>query len=45
MGKASEDVLTVEVKLGVWTSNTKAGRAKLTDDQLPKLAEAWLDWR
>ncbi|MEU8138222.1 DEAD/DEAH box helicase [Streptodolium elevatio] len=35
----------VEVKLGVWLSNTKTRRAKLTDDQLNQLAEIGLDWR
>ncbi|MEU8134988.1 helicase associated domain-containing protein [Streptodolium elevatio] len=35
----------MEVKLGVWLSNTKSRRAKLTDDQLDRLAEEGLDWR
>lgn len=34
----------VEVKLGVWLSNTKSRRNKLTTDQLDQLAEAGLDW-
>ncbi|MFF8775291.1 helicase associated domain-containing protein [Kitasatospora sp. NPDC015120] len=36
---------TVEVKLGVWLSNTKTRRAKLTDAQLEQLAALGLDWR
>lgn len=38
---------TVAVKLGVWISNTKSRRAKLTEaqlDQLAALAELGLDW-
>lgn len=42
---ASKGGEPVEVKLGVWLSNTKSRRAKLTADQLDKLAEAGLDWR
>lgn len=33
------------VKRGVWISNTKTRRAKLTVDQLDRLAELGLDWR
>ncbi|MFD7583660.1 Helicase associated domain protein [Kitasatospora sp. NPDC059817] len=36
---------TVEVKLGVWISNTKTRRAKLTGEQLDQLAALGLDWR
>ncbi|MFE7193949.1 helicase associated domain-containing protein [Kitasatospora sp. NPDC057595] len=36
---------TVEVKLGVWISNTKTRRAKLTGEQLEQLAALGLDWR
>ncbi|MFB7477059.1 Helicase associated domain protein [Kitasatospora sp. NPDC056184] len=36
---------TVEVKLGVWISNTKTRRAKLTEAQLEQLAALGLDWR
>lgn len=36
---------TVEVKLGVWISNTKTRRAKLTDEQLDQLAALGLHWR
>ncbi|MFD0403104.1 Helicase associated domain protein [Kitasatospora sp. NPDC127121] len=36
---------TVEVKLGVWISNTKSRRAKLTGEQLDQLAALGLDWR
>ncbi|MFC5664988.1 helicase associated domain-containing protein [Kitasatospora misakiensis] len=36
---------TVAVKLGVWISNTKTRRAKLTEVQLERLAELGLDWR
>ncbi|MFD0403101.1 helicase associated domain-containing protein [Kitasatospora sp. NPDC127121] len=35
----------VEVKLGVWISNTKSRRAKLTGEQLDQLAALGLDWR
>ncbi|MGW3046377.1 helicase associated domain-containing protein [Kitasatospora sp. NPDC001159] len=35
----------VLVKLGVWISNTKARRAKLTEAQLERLAALGLDWR
>ncbi len=35
----------VAVKLGVWISNTKSRRAKLTEAQLAALAELGLDWR
>ncbi|MFI7414054.1 Helicase associated domain protein [Streptomyces sp. NPDC049627] len=34
----------VVVKLGVWVSNTKARRDKLTADQLAALAELGVDW-
>ncbi|MFD3761060.1 Helicase associated domain protein [Streptomyces sp. NPDC058622] len=34
----------VIVKLGVWVSNTKARRDKLTADQLAALAELGVDW-
>ncbi|MBZ4015989.1 helicase associated domain-containing protein, partial [Streptomyces purpurogeneiscleroticus] len=33
-----------EVKLGIWLSNTKSRRAKLTTDQLAQLADLGLDW-
>jgi hypothetical protein len=33
-----------EVKLGVWLSNTKSRRAKLTPDKLAVLAELGLNW-
>jgi hypothetical protein len=33
-----------EVKLGVWISNTKSRRAKLTPEQLDQLAQLGLDW-
>ncbi|GAA4992955.1 hypothetical protein GCM10023205_77030 [Yinghuangia aomiensis] len=33
------------VKLGVWLSNTKSRRAKLSDQQLDLLAKEGLDWR
>lgn len=33
-----------EVKLGIWLSNTKSRRAKLTADKLAQLAELGLDW-
>ncbi|MFB7668955.1 helicase associated domain-containing protein [Kitasatospora sp. NPDC056138] len=36
---------TVEVKLGVWISNAKSRRAKLTEEQLAALAGLGLDWR
>ncbi|MFB8242879.1 helicase associated domain-containing protein, partial [Kitasatospora purpeofusca] len=35
---------TVEVKLGVWISNTKTRRAKLTPEQLDQLAALGLHW-
>jgi hypothetical protein len=35
---------TVEIKLGVWISNTKSRRAKLTGEQLDRLAALGLDW-
>ncbi|MGW0664619.1 Helicase associated domain protein [Streptodolium elevatio] len=44
-GDAGEGGEPVEVKLGVWLSNTKSRRAKLTDHQLEQLAAAGLDWR
>lgn len=34
----------ITVKLGVWISNTKSRRAKLTDDQLAQLADLGLHW-
>ncbi|TLQ38765.1 DEAD/DEAH box helicase [Streptomyces marianii] len=34
----------VRVKLGVWISNTKSRRTKLTADKLAQLAELGLDW-
>jgi hypothetical protein len=34
-----------EVKLGLWISNTKSRRAKLTPQQLDQLAALGLDWR
>ncbi|MFE4257208.1 hypothetical protein ACFRU3_49125 [Streptomyces sp. NPDC056910] len=34
----------VVVKLGVWVSNTKSRRDKLTVEQLTALAEAGVDW-
>ncbi|MEV7783647.1 Helicase associated domain protein [Kitasatospora sp. NPDC088351] len=40
-----DDGATVEVKLGVWISNTKSRRAKLTAEQLDQLAALGLDWR
>ncbi|MER8012633.1 Helicase associated domain protein [Streptomyces sp. NPDC094149] len=33
-----------EVKLGVWLTNTKTRRAKLTADKLQQLADLGLDW-
>ncbi|MFP8888058.1 DEAD/DEAH box helicase [Streptomyces mangrovi] len=39
-----QDGGTVEVKLGVWLSNTKTRRAKLSADKLARLAELGLDW-
>ncbi|MFI9162102.1 helicase associated domain-containing protein [Kitasatospora aureofaciens] len=36
---------TGEVKLGVWISNTKIHRAKLTGEQLDQLAALGLHWR
>ncbi|MEU1631036.1 helicase associated domain-containing protein [Streptomyces sp. NPDC020096] len=35
----------VEVKLGVFLSNTKSRRAKLTTDKLQTLTELGLNWR
>ncbi|MFJ4188132.1 helicase associated domain-containing protein [Kitasatospora sp. NPDC089509] len=35
---------TVEVKLGVWISNTKTRRAMLTPEQLDQLAAHGLHW-
>ncbi len=34
----------VVVKLGVWVSNTKSRRDKLTADQLAALAKLGVDW-
>lgn len=34
----------VVVKLGVWVSNTKSRRDKLTADQLAALATLGIDW-
>ncbi len=33
-----------EVRLGVWLTNTKTRRAKLTDDKLTALATLGLEW-
>jgi hypothetical protein len=33
------------VKLGIWISNTKTRRTKLTAEQLAALAELGLHWR
>ncbi|KPC86546.1 helicase [Streptomyces sp. NRRL F-6602] len=33
-----------EVKLGVWVSNSKSRRAKLTSDKLTALAALGLEW-
>ncbi|WP_435191957.1 helicase associated domain-containing protein [Streptomyces sp. bgisy126] len=35
---------TVIVKLGVWVSNTKSRRDKLTADQVAALARLGMDW-
>lgn len=35
---------TEPVKLGVWLSNTKSRRDKLTPEQLAALAGMWLEW-
>ncbi|MGR6998676.1 helicase associated domain-containing protein [Yinghuangia aomiensis] len=35
----------VEVKLGVWITNTKTRRAKLSSEQLDRLAQLGLQWR
>ncbi|MGW3045657.1 helicase associated domain-containing protein [Kitasatospora sp. NPDC001159] len=42
--EAGEGGGTVPVKLGVWISNTKSRRAKLTEQQLDRLAGLGLDW-
>ncbi len=34
----------VTVKLGVWVSNTKSRRDKLTQEQLTALAKLGVDW-
>jgi hypothetical protein len=34
----------VKVKLGIWLTNTKSRRAKLTADRLTQLAELGLHW-
>ncbi|MGW7328193.1 helicase associated domain-containing protein [Streptomyces sp. NPDC054840] len=34
----------VIVKLGIWITNTKSRRAKLTADQLTALAKLGMDW-
>ncbi|MFF7082468.1 hypothetical protein [Streptomyces lavendulae] len=34
----------VVVKMGVWVSNTKSRRDKLTADQLASLAKLGVDW-
>nr|WP_243876368.1 Helicase associated domain protein [Streptomyces sp. 846.5] len=41
----TEEVEGTVVKLGVWTSNTKSRRDKLTTEQLAALAELGLQWR
>jgi hypothetical protein len=33
------------IRLGVWITNTKTRRAKLTPQQLDQLAALGLDWR
>lgn len=35
---------TVAVKLGVWLSNQKSRRDRLTEQQLAQLADLGLDW-
>jgi hypothetical protein len=40
----TDDEAGTLVKLGVWISNTKSRRAKLTADQLAQLADLGLDW-
>ncbi|MFH8894695.1 helicase associated domain-containing protein [Streptomyces sp. NPDC017949] len=49
--RAHGEEITVEgepepivVKLGVWVSNTKSRRDKLTADQLAALAKLGIDW-
>ncbi|MDH6484002.1 hypothetical protein M2157_000001 [Streptomyces sp. SAI-127] len=32
------------IKLGVWTSNTRARRDKLTEEQLDALRELGMEW-
>ncbi|WP_230211104.1 helicase associated domain-containing protein [Streptomyces kaniharaensis] len=39
------DGRTVEIKLGVFLSNAKGRRAKLTAEQFDRLAALGLDWR
>jgi hypothetical protein len=41
----AEELEDGPVKLGVWISNTKSRRAKLTQDQMDRLAKLGLDWR
>jgi Helicase associated domain len=43
-GSGEDAAQRVEVKLGVWISNTKTRRAKLSADKLTQLAELGLDW-
>jgi hypothetical protein len=40
----AEELEDGSVKLGVWISNTKSRRAKLTPQQLDQLAQLGLDW-
>ena len=43
-GRGGDTGESVPVKLGVWISNTKTRRAKLTTGQRAQLAELGLDW-
>ncbi|WOI60933.1 hypothetical protein [Streptomyces fradiae] len=49
MGRSHVEVVVIDgeehpVKLGVWLSNTKSRRDKLSTEQLAALAALGLDW-
>jgi hypothetical protein len=43
-GADTPERVYIDIKLGVWLSNTKARRAKLTTEQLAQLAALGLNW-
>ncbi len=43
-GEGGGEAEPAVVKLGVWVSNTKSRRSKLTPDQRQQLAELGIEW-